>query len=94
MKDEWGCCGGWGPKTTVINSGATQKSSLQRFASFLHKDGERKKHFLINLLLVFAPPDTDCGESVFFTAYDTRNGAGRRKGAEQVEGLELSRTGI
>lgn len=45
MKDEWGCCGGWGPKTTVINSGATQKSSLQRFASFLHKDGERKKHF-------------------------------------------------
>lgn len=65
MKDEWGCCGGWGPKTTVINSGATQKSSLQRFASFLHKDGERKKHFLINLLLVFAPSPTLIVASLF-----------------------------
>lgn len=84
MKNEWGG-GGWGPKMTVISSGATQKSSLQRFASFLPEDGERNI-FLINLLLVFAP-DTDCGESVFFTVYDTRNGGGQAKGCRASGGF-------
>lgn len=93
MKDEWGCCGGWGPKTTVINSGATLKSSLQRFASFLHKDGERNI-FLINLLLVFAPPTLIVASLFSLQRMIHVMGAGRRKGAEQVEGLELSRTGI
>lgn len=78
----------------MINSGVTQKSSLQRFALFLPKDGERNILFFFFLLLLVFAPDTDCGESVFFTVYDTRNGGGQAEGAEHVEGLELSRTGI
>lgn len=42
--------------------------------------------FLINLLLVFAP-DTDCSESVFFTAYDTHNGGGQTKGSRASGGF-------
>lgn len=80
-----GGLGGWGPKMTVINSGVTQKSSLQRFALFLPKDGERNIFFFF-LLLVFAP-DTDCGESVFFTVYDTRNGGGQARGCRASGGF-------
>lgn len=78
--------GGWGPKMTVINSGVTQKSSLRRFASFLPEDGERNIFFFFLLLLVFAP-DTDCGESVFFTVYDTRNGGGQARGCRASGGF-------
>lgn len=75
--ERWaGVAGGVGPEMTVI----TQKSSLQRYAMCPPQDGESNA----TVLLVFAP-DTDCGESDFFTVYDTWWG-GRREGAEQVEG--------
>lgn len=60
---------------TVRNSGVRQKSSLHRFASFLPKDDERS----IFLFLLFAP-DTLCGESGFFTVYDTHNGGRQETG--------------
>lgn len=92
MKDEWG--GGWGPKMTVTNSRATQKSSLQSSPCFCPRM-VKERGFLFSLLLPCAP-DTDCDESVFFTVYGSRTwgGPGGREGAEQVEGLESSRTGI
>lgn len=76
--------GGWGPKKTAINSGVKLKSSLERFASFLPKDGENNIFFL--LLLVVAP-DADCGESVFFTVYDTHNGGGQARGSRASGGF-------
>lgn len=73
--------GGWGPEMTVI----TQKSSLQRYAMFLPDDGESNVFFFV-VLLVFAP-DTDCGESDFFTVYDTRNGGGQARGCRASGGF-------
>ncbi|KAK5866212.1 hypothetical protein PBY51_020419 [Eleginops maclovinus] len=58
-----------------------QKSSLQRVAPFLPEDGERSIILFSLFLRVFAP-DTDCGKSVFFTVYDTRNGGGQRVQSE------------
>lgn len=60
--------GGWGGVVGPEMAAITQKSSLRRYAMCLPWDGE------INamVLLVFAP-DTDCGESDFFTVYDTCN---------------------
>lgn len=69
--------GGWGPEMS-------QKSSLQRYAMFLPDDGESNVFFFV--LLVFAP-DTDCGESHFFTVYDTRNGGGRARGCRASGGF-------
>lgn len=76
--------GGRGPKMTVINSGVKQKSSLRRFAPFLPEDGER--NIILFSLHVFAP-DTDCGESVFFTVYDTLNGGGQARGCRASGGF-------
>lgn len=84
---------GWGPEMTVITSEVTQKSSLQRFASFLPEDGERNIFFFFLLLLVFAPhpPDTDCGKSVFFTVYDTCNGGGQARGCRASGGFGVKK---
>lgn len=63
---------GWpGPKMAVINSGATRKTSLRRFASFLPEDGER------NIFLFLFAPDTDCGQSVSLQCMIHIMGVGR-----------------
>lgn len=60
IRSEGRAGGGRGPKMTVINSGATQKSGLQRFTLCLPEDSERP---FFSLLPPPSSLDTDCGES-------------------------------
>lgn len=86
--------GGWGPEMTAINSGLMQKSSLQRYAWFLPNDGHRNDFSLVSWSSSCTPLTLIVASLVSLQRMIHVMRAGRRRGAEQVEGLELRRTGI
>lgn len=87
MKDEQGVAGVL--KWPFKNSGVRQKSSLQRFASCLPKYGEEACSSSSSSS--YLPPDTDCGESIFFTVYDTHNGGRQARGYRASGGFGVKK---
>lgn len=81
----------WRPKMTVINWRNTEVSKgLLCFCPRMIK----RNIFLLSILFLFAPP-TPVVTSVFSLQCMIHiMRVGRQKGAEQVEGLQLIRTGI